>query len=103
MNKVWVILALCTAATAAFGSSITYNYTGNPFTTCTFGSCPADFTSDYIQAMVILTQPATRSIQGGATVSNYLTAPNSQYLVSWIIVDQFNFQFSSSTRTPPLN
>jgi hypothetical protein len=60
MRRVWLLAA--TLCTAAFGSSITYNYVGNVFDRCNgtttgSGNCPANFTTDYIKASATFNAP----------------------------------------------
>ena len=59
MVKAFLIAAL---STAGFGSTITYNYTGQPFDRCNgtltgSGNCPSDFTTDYMKASVTFNAP----------------------------------------------
>jgi len=94
MVKIWLLAAL---STAAFGSTITYNYTGQNFTRCngtTTGSffCPSQsvFTTDYNQASFTFSAP----LAGGLSSANELTSPN---LSAWTLSDALgNASFSST-------
>ena len=91
MTKFWLIAALLSAS--AFGGSITYNYTGHNFFTCSFGTCPANFRSDYITASVTLNNPLGLN----QPLTNYLAAGNTQNLLSWTLGDHLGlFAFSSN-------
>lgn len=53
VKAVWIMVALCTAA---FGETITYNYTGTPFVRCS-DNCPGNFSSDYNTASFTFSAP----------------------------------------------
>ena len=79
MTRVWLAVALCSAT---FGSTTyTYNDTGNTVY-CSYGTCPANITSDYATASVTLNAPALP-----IAAPNFLAPNNQQYLVSWAVGD----------------
>jgi len=85
MVKCCLIVILCTAA---FGGTITYGYTGSPFTACTFGTCPANYTSDYIIASISFAAPLA---------ANLPLTEESAALTGWTFGDALgNFSYSSS-------
>ena len=66
MVKACLIVTLCTAA---FGGSITYNYTGNTFNDCNGanflnGNCPANSFSDYDIASLTFSAPLAANLVG---------------------------------------
>lgn len=67
----------------------TYIYTGTPFTICTYGPCPANFTSDYITASITFASPL------GSIPSLTPETP-----ISWTLGDAFGNFFYSSSATP---
>src|SRR5262245_34899274 len=69
-------------------ADVVYNYKGNPFSVCSFGTCPPDFTTDYITASLSFANPLGANLSG-EDVSGALTA--------WSISDALGFlNFSSS-------
>jgi hypothetical protein len=80
-------ILLCVACTAAFGGSITYNYAGIPFTICSYGPCPGNFTSDYVIASATFASPLA---------SNLPLTDLTSSLTGWTIGDALgNFAYSS--------
>ena len=68
-------------------ADVIYEYTGTPFTTCTYGTCPTDFTSDYIIATISFADPLAANLPEG-DVTSY---------TGWTIGDALgNFLYSSS-------
>ena len=68
MVRTWLILAVCTAA---FGGSITYNYTGNTFTVCDgvtsiTGNCPASAFSDHNVASLTFSAPLSANLSSAS-------------------------------------
>lgn len=87
MTKTLLIAVMCSAAC---GGSITYDYTGNPFTTCQFGPCPAGILSDEIVASVTFTAP----LPANQRLTNFLSSPS---LTGWTFGDLGGNQLYSST------
>jgi len=87
MTKALLIGVVCSAA---YGGTITYDYTGNPFTTCSFGSCPASAYSDEIVASATFSAPLPTN-QGQ---TNFLSSPS---LIGWTFGDLAGNQLYSST------
>lgn len=92
MLKVWLMAALCTAA---FAETVTYNYSGSPFTVCngaTYvnGNCPANFSSDYNTASFTFSAP----LAAGLSSANELSSPN---LTAWTLSDAHGLASYSST------
>jgi len=88
MVKSFLIVTLCTAA---FGGTITYDYIGTPFSVCSYGTCPANYTSDYIIASISFAAPL---------VPNLPLTDESAALTGWTIGDALgNFAYSSSNPT----
>jgi len=70
---------------AAFGGTVTYNYTGNTFNDCNGtnslnGTCPANSFSDRVLASLTLSAPLGANLSS----ANQVTSPN---LVAWMIGD----------------
>jgi hypothetical protein len=86
MTKALLIAVVCSAA---YGASITYDYTGNTFTTCT-GPCPAGTYSDYIVASATFSAPLPTNLG----LSNFQSSPS---LIGWTFGDFDAYQFISST------
>src|SRR6185437_14921586 len=87
-HLLWIpAILLCVAlVTPSAKADTTYIYTGTPFTTCTYGPCPANFTSDYITASITFASPL-----------GYIPTLTAETPLSWTIGDAFgNFSFSSS-------
>jgi hypothetical protein len=88
--QVGLLAALCSAA---FGSTITYNYTGQPFDRCNgtttgSGNCPNDFTTDNVIASATFNAP----LAGGLSVVDEKSAATT-----WSISDKKGVaSFSSS-------
>ena len=47
---IFVIGLLAAGTTLANADPVTYDYTGLEFTSCSFGTCPVNYTSDYLIA-----------------------------------------------------
>jgi hypothetical protein len=87
MARALLIAVMCSAG--AFGGSITYNYTGTPFNDCTYGTCPSNYTSDYIVASATFAAPL---------VANLPLTNLTSSLTGWTIGDALgNFSYSSTT------
>lgn len=74
-------------------ADISYAYTGNDFTVCSAGPCPADYTSDYIIASISFADPL------GDDLSNVNGLPT---LTAWSIADELGY-FSASSTAPVYN
>jgi len=90
MLKAWFVPLLCTAA---FGSTITYNYVGNTFDRCNgtttgSGNCPGNFTSDFTQASFTFNAP----LAGGLSSVNEIPS-----VTSWSISDGLGAASFAST------
>lgn len=82
------LVGTCLAVPSA-KADVIYQYTGNAFTDCSFGPCPANFTSDYVVASISFAAPLTPNLP--------LTDLTSS-LTAWSIGDAFgNFLYSSSS------
>ena len=97
--NLWIILAtlicLGLAVPAAKADSVTYNYTGNTFTTCTYGPCPSGFTSDYLTASLTFSTALPDNLLYTNTSAE--TAALST-LTGWTVKDALgNFSYSSAT------
>jgi len=94
LKALWVPL-LCTVA---FGDSITYNYTGNPFSVCNGttsinGDCPANSFIDHNVASLTFSAPLGANLLN----ANEVSSPN---LAAWTIGD-FLGNISSFASTDP--
>lgn len=87
MVKLWLMPVL---SIAAFGSTITYNYTGATFDRCGHGGCPANYSSDYDTASFTFTSPLAVNLSSANVTSN---------LLSWTIGDALGYSTFSSTTT----
>jgi hypothetical protein len=68
-------------------TTTTYNYVGSPFNACTYGTCPGNYTSDYITASISFAAPLAPNLP--------LTNVTSS-LAAWSIGDALgNFLYSS--------
>jgi hypothetical protein len=83
-------LLFAVACSAAYGGSITYDYTGNTFITCSFGPCPASAFSDELIASVTFSAP----LPAGQGLTNFLSSPS---LIGWTFGDLAGNQLYSST------
>lgn len=81
-----ILLWIGTARSA--NASTTYEYIGSPFTTCTYGSCPGNFTSDYIIASISFAAPLA---------PNQPETDEYAALTAWTIGDALGNFFYSST------
>jgi hypothetical protein len=94
MTRVWlVVVAMGAFSAGAFGGPVTYtyNYTGNTVF-CSYGTCPANITSDYATASVTLNTPALPNV-----VTNWFAPANQQFLVSWAFGDALGYIQLAST------
>jgi hypothetical protein len=69
---------------------VTYQYKGNFFTRCSNGTCPADYTSDYIVASVTFSGPLGNSLPLASQLSS---------VTVWTIQDALGYFHFSSTDT----
>ncbi len=68
----------------------TYQYTGSPFTACSVGTCPSNYTSDYLMASLTF----SAALPANLASTNELTSPN---LLAWSIGDALGYvSFSSA-------
>ncbi len=90
INSAWIAASLVwisVAATAA-KADVIYNYKGNLLSVCSFGTCPPDFTTDYLLASLSFANPL------GANLSN---EDVSGALTAWSMLDALGLlSFSSS-------
>ena len=86
MTRALLMAVMCSAA---YGGSITYDYTGNTFTTCS-GPCPAGTFSDYIVASATFSSPLPTNLG----LTNFQSSPS---LIGWTFGDLHAYQFLSST------
>ncbi len=86
--SIWIpAILFCIAVAPSAKADTTYLYTGTPFTICTYGPCPANFTSDYITASITF-----------ATPLGSIPTITPETPLAWTLGDAFgNFSFSSST------
>jgi hypothetical protein len=87
MTKALLIAVICSAA---YGGSITYDYTGNTFTTCSFGTCPASAFTDKVVASATFSAP----LPTNQRLTNFLSSPS---LIGWTFGDLAGNQLYSST------
>jgi hypothetical protein len=71
---------------------VTYRYTGSPFTGCSYGTCPANYTSDYIAASLTF----SAALPPNLPLTNELSSPN---LVAWTVGDALGYFSYSSADT----
>jgi hypothetical protein len=69
---------------------VTYEYKGNFFTRCSNGTCPANYTSDYIIASVTFNAPVGNSLPLASQLSS---------ITAWTIQDALGYFYFSSTDT----
>lgn len=86
----WLSATLLWVGTAVQSANATviYDYTGNPFTLCTYGDCPADYTSDYIIASISFAAPLAPNLP----FTNELSS-----VTAWRIGDALGYFSYSST------
>jgi len=91
MPKAILRLAFVAAfyCTAALAGTVTYYYTGSNFTTCTYGTCPANYTSDHIVASVSFDSLLAANLP----LTNYFSSP---HLLGWTLGDALGY-FSESS------
>ena len=80
-------------AAPSANADITYDYVGNPFTRCSFGPCPVNYTSDYIIASISFSAPLGDNLP--------LTDETSS-LTAWTLSDADGYFSFSSTGTTAL-
>lgn len=88
-HLLWIpAILFCLAVVAPSAKAdTTYIYTGTPFTICTYGPCPANFTSDYITASLTFASPL-----------GYIPTLTTVTPISWTLGDALgNFSYSSGT------
>lgn len=85
-----VSLLWSAAARSANASPVTYDYVGSPFTTCSYGTCPANYTSDYLIASVTF---------ASALPANLALTNETSSLIGWTIQDALGY-FSYSSSNP---
>ena len=84
-----LVLMIGLAASSARAGT-TYYYTGSPFTTCSYGACPANYTSDYLIASITFAAP----LAPGLPYTNETAA-----LTGWTLKDALGY-FSYSSSNP---
>lgn len=96
-SYLWIVAILVwtgIAAPSAKADTI-YQYTGNAFTTCTFGPCPSNFTSDHLTASLTFSTPLPVNLSNANTTAE---AAALATLTGWTLQDALgNFSYSSGT------
>lgn len=93
LKDTWIAATLVCIGIAAPAASagVIYDYIGSAFTACTYGPCPANYTSDYIIASISFAAPLTPSLP----LTNEYAA-----VTAWTIGDALgNFAYSSSNQS----
>jgi hypothetical protein len=87
-----LLIGLLAAGTMlASADPVTYDYTGLKFTECTFGTCPANYTSDYLIASFTLSAPPVPNLPNAQNELPFVTA--------WSISDKLGY-FALSSSDP---
>src|SRR5262245_59862411 len=90
INSAWIAASLIWIGIAATSAKadVIYNYKGNPLSVCSIGTCPPDFSTDFITASLSFANPLGANLTS-VDVSGSLTA--------WSISDSLGLlNFSSS-------
>jgi len=87
--NIFVIGLLAAGTTLANAGPVTYDYTGLKFTECSFGTCPANYTSDYLIASFTLSTPPVQDLPGNQNELPFVT--------NWSISDKLGYFVISSS------